>query len=189
MEKTISLSYQEYKDLKSYCNLNGLIEDDVVKKSYLQGFRIEMYGLLSSGTTVEEKIVEVIKEVPVEIIKEVKVVEYIDREVVKEVPVEKIVNIKDDSKIEELLSKIQQLEERQPDKIEVVKEVVVEKIVNDDKKISMLTDTLQKLKLDISDKNKKIQELEDIVSECQKSKQNIGATYLRGSNLDETLFK
>ena len=37
--------------------------------------------------------------------------------------------------------------------------------------------------------SKKIKELEDIVSDCKKYEQKIGAVYLRGTNLDETLFK
>jgi len=41
VEKNIILSSSEYKDLKSYCTLNKLDENKIVKDSYLQGFRIE----------------------------------------------------------------------------------------------------------------------------------------------------
>lgn len=208
MEKTISLSTKEYKDLKSYCDLNGLVEDEVLKSSYLQGFRIEKYGLLSSGGTVTEKEVikyvdrpvevikeiEVIKEVPVEIIKEVpttptevKVVEYIDREVIREIPVEKIVekivNIYDNSEIDILLDKIKELENREPQIVE--KEVIVQ----DNNRTEMLTATLQKLKQDLGEKNKKIEELEKIITNFENYKQNSGAAFLRGSNLNDTLYK
>ena len=208
MEKKISLSTKEYKDLKSYCDLNGLVEDEVLKSSYLQGFRIEKYGLLSSGGTVTEKEVikyvdrpvevikeiEVIKEVPVEIIKEVpttptevKIVEYIDREVIREIPVEKIVekivNVYDNSEINILLDKIKELENREPQIVE--KEVIVQ----DNNRTEMLTATLQKLKQDLGEKNKKIEELEKIITNFENYKQNSGAAFLRGSNLNDTLYK
>jgi hypothetical protein len=212
VEKTISLSTKEYKDLKSYCDLNGLVEDEVLKSSYLQGFRIEKYGLLSSGGTVTEKEVikyvdrpvevikeiEVIKEVPVEIIKEVpttptevKVVEYVDREVIREIPVEKIVekivNIYDNSEIDILLDKIKELENKEPQIVE--KEVIKEVIVQDNNRTEMLTATLQKLKQDLGEKNKKIEELEKIITNFENYKQNSGAAFLRGSNLNDTLYK
>lgn len=208
MDKTISLSSKEYKDLKSYCELNGLEEDNVLKSSYLQGFRIEKYGLLSSGGTSHEKEVikyvdrpiEIIKEIEVvkEIIKEIptppieiKVVEYVDREVIKEVPiekvVEKIVKISDSSEIEILLGRIKELESLKPQVIE--KEVIKEVIVQDNHKMEMLTSTLQKLKQDLSEKNKKIDELEKIISNFENYKQNSGAAFLRGSNLSDTLYK
>jgi Fe2+ transport system protein B len=125
--------------------------------------------------------VEVIKEVPVE----VKVIEYVDREVVIEVPVEKvvekIVNIYDNSQTDELLLKIQQLEERKPE--------VIEKVVGDETKQRMLEQTLQTLRADNFNKDKRIKELEEIVSDFKKYEQKMGAVFLRGTNLDDTLFK
>jgi hypothetical protein len=204
VEKKISLLTKEYKDLKSYCDLNGLVEDEVLKRSYLQGFRIEKYGLLSSGGTVTEK--EVIKYVdrPVEVVKEVevikevptppteiKVVEYVDREVFIEVPVEKIVekivNVYDNSEIDILLNKIKELESREPQVVE--KQVIKEVIVQDNNRTEMLTQTLQKLKHDLGEKNKKIEELEKIITNFENYKQNAGAAFLRGSNLNDTLYK
>lgn len=204
MDKTISLSSKEYKDLKSYCDLNHLDEDKVLKSSYLQGFRIEKYGLLSSGGTITEK--EVIKYIdrPVEIIKEVevikeiptppteiKVIEYVDREVIKEVPiekvVEKIVKVSDNTEIELLLGKIRELESKEPQVIE--KEVIKEVIIQDNNKMEMLSTTLQKLKQDLTEKNKKIEELEQIITNFENYKQNSGAAFLRGSNLSDTLYK
>ena len=205
MNKTISLSTKEYKDLKSYSDLNKLDEDVILKSSYLQGFRIEKYGLLSSGGTVTEK--EVIKYVdrPVEIIKEVevikevikematpptevKVIEYVDREVIKEVkveiPVEKIVYIYDKKEVEELVNRIHELENRKPEVIE--KEVVREVVIQDKSKTEMLTNTLHKLKQDLSEKDKKIEELDKIISNFENYKQNAGAAFLRGSNLNNT---
>jgi hypothetical protein len=122
MNINIELTSGEHKDLLSYCKLNNFDLETILKSSYLEGFRIEKYGLLSgSGNVIEKEIIkEVIKyvEVPVveekevikieyvEVIKEIpsppteiEVVKYIDREVIKEikveVPVEKIVYIYD----------------------------------------------------------------------------------------------
>jgi hypothetical protein len=224
MDVKLSLSNSEYKELTAYCNLNDLLISEVVKKSFLEGFNIERYGLLSESPKVNEVIkeVEIIREVPiekivekvVEVVKEVpsapievRVVEYVDREVIREVPVEKIVekivNIYDNSQIDELLLKIQQLEQREPDKVEIVKEilvevikevpvevikeVVVEKLVGDESKQKMLEQTLLTLRSDIIQKDKKIKEMEEIIQSFEKYKQKIGAVYLRGSNLDETL--
>jgi hypothetical protein len=222
MDVKLSLSNTEYKELTTFCNLNDLLISSVVKQSFTTGFNIERYGLLGdTPNQVEvikevpvEKIVEVIKEieiikeVPVEIIREVpsaptevKVVEYVDREVVREIPVEKIVekivNIYDNSQIDELLLKIQQLEQRGPEKVEVikevpveiVKEVIVERMVSDDSKQKMLEQTLQTLRSDVIQKDKKIKEMEEIIESFQKYKDNVGAVYLRGSNLDEALYK
>lgn len=208
MDKTITLSSKDYKDLKSFCELNQLDEDKVVKSSYLQGFRIEKYGLLSSGGTLTEK--EVIKYVdrPVEVIKEIEVVkeiikevpsppkeivvtEYVEKEVIKEVPVEKIiekvVKVSDDTQINELLSKIQQLENQPPKVIEIIKEVPVEVSVQDNRKLDMISQTLQNLKQELTQKNKKIEELEKIISNFENYKQSAGAAFLRGSNLNDTL--
>jgi hypothetical protein len=201
MEVKLILTNTEHKELISYCNLNDLLVSSVVKQSFTTGFNIERYGLLGDSPKETEVIkeVEVVKEVPiekivevikqVEVIKEVpievKVIEYVDREVVIEVPVEKvvekIVNIYDNSQIDELLLKIQQLEERKPE--------VIEKVVGDETKQRMLEQTLQTLRADNFNKDKRIKELEEIVSDFKKYEQKMGAVFLRGTNLDDTLFK
>ena len=95
VEKNIILTPQELKDLESYCKLNGFEVEKVLKDSYLQGFRIEKYGLLGKTGEPQEKWVEkeVIREkrveVPIEIIKEVE--KEVIKEIIKEVPVEKVV--------------------------------------------------------------------------------------------------
>ena len=118
MNINLELTSGEHKDLLSYCKLNNVDPETILKSSYLEGFRIEKYGLLSgSGNTIEKEVikeiikyvevpvveekevikieyvevpVEVVKyvETPVEIIKEIGVIQYVDREVIKEVPVE-----------------------------------------------------------------------------------------------------
>ena len=200
MEIKIDLTTNEQKDLKSYCKLNELDETEIVKKSYLEGFQIEKYGLLSKTGGEQEKWVEkeVIREkrveIPIEVIKEVVKIEYV--EVIKEIPIEKIVTkteyVSDTTQINELLLKIQQLENKPPEVIETIKEVVVEKEITDNSlkpKMDALQITVQKLKLDNIEKDKKIKELESTIMDIQKFQENKPAIYLKGSNLDNKLYK
>jgi hypothetical protein len=133
MEYKLNLSNTENKDLISYCNMNDLRISEVIKKSFATGFNIERYGLLNTGGIREKQVekevivekrveipVEVIKEVvrieyvevekPIEVIKEVTVDRIVEKvvEVIKEVPVEKIVYVTDQ---EEMKSKIFQKEQ------------------------------------------------------------------------------
>jgi len=269
MEIKIDLTTNEQKDLKSYCKLNELDETEIVKKSYLEGFKIEKYGLLGNTGGVQEKqvvkevIVEKRVEIPVEVIKEVVKIEYVEvpvevikeifvevpveKEVIKEVPVEVVVTkteyVSDDTQINELLLKIQQLEsdkqlfstktqeleeqvqifstkttemenifqnkmskkeqeldrlrqelDKQLDRppVEKIVEVVVEKEITDNSlkpKMDALQNTVQKLKLDNIEKDKKIKELESAITDIQKFQENKPAVYLKGSNLDNKLYK
>ena len=295
MEIKIDLTTNEQKDLKSYCKLNELDETEIVKKSYLEGFKIEKYGLLGNTGGVQEKqvvkevIVEKRVEIPVEVIKEVVKIEYVEvpvekivtkevtveklvevikevpvdrvvekivevtkeipvekvviKEVVKEVPVEIVVTkteyISDDTKTNELLLKIQQLEsdkqlfstKTQELEGEVLKfstittenenifhykmskkdeeldelrrtldehlakppvEVVVEKETTDNlskSKLDALQNTLAKVRQETLEKDRKIKELEQTIQEIQKFQENKQAVYLKGSNLDNKLYK
>jgi hypothetical protein len=267
MEYKLNLSSTENKDLISYCNMNDLRISEVIKKSYLEGFNIERYGLLNVGGTREkqvekEVIVEKRVEIPIEIIKEVVKIEYVevekpievikevqvdriveiikevpvDRivekvvEVIKEVPVEKIVYVTDqeemNSKIfqkeqefeeqrqifsiktqelennfhnekKELLLKIQQLETKEPEvkeiirEVEVIKEIVIEKEGDSSlkPKLEALQSTVQKLKQDNIEKDKKIREYEQTIQDIQKFQEEKKAMFLRGSNLDDKLYK
>lgn len=158
---------------------------------------------------------EVIREVPVEIIKE-KVVNVV-QEVPVEKVVEKIIKVSDDTQINELLLKIQHLENQPPKIVEVVKEVPVDKIVIQEKiveivkevpfevtkevivekqvggdlqpKIDALQNTVQKLKQDNIEKDKKIKEYEKVIEDIQKFQDDKKALYLKGSNLDDKLYK
>ena len=293
MNITLELNSNQYKDLTRYCGLNKFIPEEIAKKSYLEGFTIEKYGLLGkthndgekdlkTGGIQEKRVeIEVIREklveIPVEVIKEVVKIEYVEIPVEKrvEIPVEKIVerivNVTDDTKINELLLKIQQLENRPPEIVEVVKEVpvdrVVEKIIytTDDiqinelgekiaklenerqlfstkttemenifhnkmskkdeeldelrrtldehlakppvekivelvvekeitdnslkSKLDALQNTLTKVRQETLEKDKKIKELELTIQEIQKFQENKQAVYLKGSNLDDKLYK
>jgi len=252
MNLTLELDSNQYKDLTRYCELNKFIPEEIDKKSYLEGFMIEKYGLLGNTGGVQEKQVEVevIREkrveIPVEVIKEVVKVEYVEVpvekivEVIKEVPVEKIVTIYDNSSENELLLKIQQLEQefstittengiikqefstittenenifhdkmskkdeeldelrRTLDEhlakppVEKIVEVVVEKETTDNSsksKLDALQNTLAKVRQETLEKDKKIKELEQTIQEIQKFQDNKQAVYLKGSNLDDKLYK
>jgi hypothetical protein len=255
MEIKINLSTAEHKDLLSYCNLNDLLISSVVKDSFTTGFNIERYGLLNTGGIREkqvekEVIVEKRVEIPVEVIKEVVRIEYVevekpievikevivDRiiekvlEVIKEVPVEKIVYVTDQEEMKskifqkeqefeeqrqifstktqelenifhnekkELLSKIQELETKGPEvkeiirEIEVIKEIVIEKESDSSlkPKLEALQSTVQKLKQDNIEKDKKIREYEQTIQDIQKFQEEKKAMFLRGSNLDDKLYK
>ena len=99
-------------------NINDI--DRFMFLCFKQGFDIKRYGLLGETLNEGEKdlikeiIVEKRVEVPVEIIKEVPVEKVVIQEVIKEVPVEKVVEkeiiITDIVQVNELLLKIQQLE-------------------------------------------------------------------------------
>ena len=82
MEVKLKLSNEEHKELVAYCNLNDLLISSVVKDSFTTGFNIERYGLLNAGIqekqVEKEVIVEKRVEIPVEVIKEVVKIEYVD---------------------------------------------------------------------------------------------------------------
>jgi hypothetical protein len=160
-----------------------------------------------------DRIVEIIKEVPSPPV-ETEVIKYVDREVITEVkvevPVEKIVYIYDkkeeevvtklETNCDEFLSKIQELESRKPEVIEVIKEVPVEVIkeiiiekestdIGLKSKLDAIQNTVQKLKLDNIEKDKKIKEYEKTIEDIQKFQTDRKAAFLKGSNLDDTLYK
>ena len=160
-----------------------------------------------------DRIVEIIKEVPSPPV-ETEVIKYVDKEVIKEVkvevPVEKIVYIYDkkeeevvtkvETNCDEFLSKIQELESRKPEVIEVIKEVPVEVVkeiiiekestdIGLKSKLEAIQNTVQKLKQDNIEKDNKIREYEKTIEEIQKFQTDRKAAFLKGSNLDDTLYK
>jgi hypothetical protein len=128
-----------------YCRLNDITDlNAFMVKSLQQGFNIEKYGptpFNNKESEVLEKIVEVIKEVPVEVIKEVeKIVE-----VIKEVPVEKVIEIEKEIIKEVYISNDEELLE------------TFEKERNDYLRIQNEKDLeINNLKVKISDLNDKI---------------------------------
>ena len=175
-QKTIVLTQDELKDLQSYCALNNLDIDTIIKSSFKQGFSIEKYGLLGNSGGVQEKRVEieVIREkrveIPVEVIKEVVKVEYVEVPVEKIVTVEKPIEVIKEVPVERVVEKIVEVTKEIPiEKVvikEVVKEVPVEVVVtkteyiSDDTKTNELLLKIQQLESDKQLFSTKTEELE-----------------------------
>ena len=229
---TINLSRKQLKDVEDFCKLNQIEDvEEFLIKCFIGGYEIEKYGLLQNSGGSHEKwvekevIVEKRVEVPVEVIIEKPIIEYVEveKEVIKEVPVERVfveevpvevevvvekeVYITDDKEINELLSKIQQLENGMSKKdeeldelrrsldellakppVEIIKEIptVVEKTTVDTSKQKALEETIQKLRTELQLKNKEIKDLTTAIQEMQSinGKQSV---YLEGSNLNRTI--
>ena len=133
MSVKIEINKDEYKELVTYCELNNLDVVQIVRKCFLEGYRIEKYGLLSNSNKREPEVqyVETIKEVPkIEYVEVEKVVEVI-KEVIKEVPkieyveVEKVVEV-----IKEVPTPPIEVEVIKYVDREVIKEVFIEKDVS-----------------------------------------------------------
>ena len=230
MEHKITLSNSEQQEVELFCKLNNITVDELIKKSFKTGYNIEKYGLVGNMGGIQEKQVEieVIREkrveIPVEVIKEVeKIVEVpvdrivevvkevpVDRvvikEVVKEVPVEVVVTkteyISDDAQLNELLLKIQQLEDDKEifstkiDELEEEKRIFSTKMTemennfqNNDNS-QQLQNTIQTLMKNLRDKNIEIDDLKKQINTQEKNNEMYErAKYLRSSNLDDTLYK
>jgi len=236
-------------DILQYCKVNNIEDVSLfVTQCFKQGFDIKKYGFLGNSLNEGEKdlitevIVEKRIEIPVEVIKEVEKIVEVPVEVIKEkiiekeIPVEKIVTkieyICDKEGENELLLKIQQLDdtisqlneeldtERQEfstktqkmenyfqeelskkdksldelrrnldevlDKppVEIIKEVEVEK-PND--KAKMLSETLMKLKSQLSEKDNEIEKLNNTIKQLESRLNPTGAIYMKGSNINENL--
>ena len=222
---TIKLTESQKRDIQSYCKTNNIEDvEKFVKDCFRQGFDVKKYGLLDDGSTsvVEKEVIKEIRvEVPVEITKEVEVIKEIIVEkpvekvvekiveIVKEIPIEKVITkteyVSDDTKINELLLKIQQLENKEPEiiekeiikevivekevPVEITKEVIVEKIIekNNDDKMKMLQETLQSLRKELTLKNDKIKQLEQSLKDLETLAVSKGAVFLKNSNLNENL--
>ena len=223
---TVNFTSEELKEIISFCELNELDISEFIKSCFNKGYQIEKYGLLTiDGQMVIEK--EIIKEVPVEVIKEViiekpievlkeievikeviveKPIEVIKEviiekpvETIREVIVEKEVYINDDTEINELLLKIQQLEDSPPKVIE--KEIPVEKIVEVEKvvevvkqvdnkeKQKLLQDTIQKLRDEIRKKDESILQLEKNIVELKETQGPVRGQFMRSSNLNDNLYR
>jgi hypothetical protein len=198
--------------------------DNFIYLCFKQGFDIKKYGLLGETLNEGEKHlktgeigekwveIEVIKEirveVPVEVIKEVPV------EVIKEV--EKIIYTSDDTQVNELLSKIEKLNEEISiktteigrirgefsNKTEEMENIFQNKMSKKDEeldefrqkldilvtndKTNMLQETLQNLRGELQQKNEQIKELNKINRELLNGNQN-QAYLLKGSNLRDRL--
>jgi predicted RNase H-like nuclease (RuvC/YqgF family) len=208
--------------VSAFCSSNNIEDiDDFIYRCFKQGFDISKYGLLgktlndgekdlkTSGIeekhVIKEVIVEKRVEVPVEVIKEVEKI------------VTKIEYISDKTGENELIEKIEQLEQNifhLNEQIESERKIFSTKteemennfhyemskkdeeldelrrnldIKLDENKLKMMGETLQKLKKELSLKDKKIEELESINKQLENVKVNQNATYLNGSNITRRL--
>jgi hypothetical protein len=75
--------------------------------------------------------------------------------------------------------------------VEVVREIIIEKEGDGNlkPKLEALQSTVQKLKQDNIDKDKLIREYEKTIEDIQKFQNETKAMYLKGSNLDDKLYK
>ena len=177
--------------VSAYCSVNNIENvDDFVYKCFKQGFDIEKYGFLGKTLNegekdlktggIEEKqvikevIVEKRVEVPVEVIKEIPVEKVVIQEVIKEVPIDRVIEkeiyITDDTQVNELLLKIQQLEQEISTKtteIDTIRQEFSTKTQEmennfqntDNDKLQMLQQTIANLNVEIRDLKIKNKEL------------------------------
>jgi hypothetical protein len=157
-------------EINQYCKLNNIENvDSFFIKIIKSGFDIEKYGLLND---VEPKIIE----------KEIEKIVY--RDVIKEVPVIEYVEI------EKPVEVIKEVTKEIPVENQVIKEVIVEKeiIIENKEKQKALEATIQKLRNELNEKNKKIGELENTLNEIN-TVYSKPAIFLNGSNLNNPIKK
>lgn len=191
----LTISKEQSKEVESYCRLNELDVQTFINDCFKQGFLIEKNGLLNPLKTgvVDKKWVE--KEVIVEKRVEIPV----------EVVVTKIEYICDDTQTNELLSKIQQLEQEKDELLLKTQQLTLDhdtqiseyirKVDECSKKPSVdgskqqaLQETIQKIMGDNKEKSDKILQLEKSLLELESMAYQKGIL-LRSSNLNDNLYK
>lgn len=173
-----------------YCRINDITDlNAFMLKSLQQGFNIEKYGPTpftvgdKEPEIIEkeiEKIVEVVKEVPVEVIKEIEKIVEVPVEVVKEVIVEKPVEIikevvvSDDESVNKLQKELDSVKVNERahlkslrDKVKELKEKDVE-ISDLNRKTSDLTTQILQLKSELNELGGKTTKLEEELEEERK---------------------
>jgi predicted RNase H-like nuclease (RuvC/YqgF family) len=220
--------------LSAYCSANNIEDiDDFIYKCFKQGFDIKKYGLLGKTLNEGEKHLNTDNEgekdlsdsrktggeqekwVEKEVIREIRV--EVPVEVIKEV--EKIIYTTDDTQVNELLLKIQQLEQeistktteigtiRQEfsTKTEEMENIFQNKMSKKDgeldelrrnldipvtnDRLNMLQQTIQNLNSEIRDLKKKNEELEKKLLEQPKESDFKSARFHGSSNLNDGLYK
>ncbi len=197
--------------VSAFCESKGITDvDNFIYLCFKQGFDIKKYGLLGKTlndsekdlktSSIEEKqvikevIVEKRVEIPVEVIKEVEKIVEVIKEVEKivEVPIEKVVTkieyISDKSGENELLLKIQQLENEMSKKNEELDELrqsldISKQNVGDDR-AALFQQTIQKLNEEIRELKIKNKELEKKLLEQPKDTGLLNARFHGSSNLN-----
>jgi len=215
--------------VSALCESKGIKDvDNFMYLCFKQGFDIRKYGILGKTLNEDEKDLKTDNEgekdlsdsiktggtqekwVEIEVIREIRV--EVPVEVIKEV--EKIIYTSDDTQVNELLLKIDQLNgeistktleidrirEEFSTKTEEMENIFQNKMSKKDEELDelrhnldikdkndttqLLQNTLQKLRGELSEKNQKIKELEQINKGLSDNQQTSGAYLLRGSNLN-----
>jgi prefoldin subunit 5 len=198
----------------------GGIEEKQVEIEVIREIRVEVPVEVIKEV---EKIIEVPVDRIVEVIKEVPVEKVVIQEVIKEVPVErvveKIIQTSDDTQINELLSKIDQLNgeistksleidnirQEFSTKTEEMENIFQNKMSKKDEeldelrrnldipvtndRLNMLQQTIQNLNSEIRDLKKKNEELEKKLLEQPKESDYTRARFHGSSNLNDGLYK
>ena len=225
MEQKDSKIFNEknMQTVSAYCSANN-IEDinDFIYKCFRQGFDIKKYGFLGKTLNEDEKDLKtddsgenhlkdygkmgVIpeKRVEIEVIREIRV--EVPVEVIKEV--EKIIYTSDDTKVNELLLKIEQLNEEISIKITEIERIrkefsiKTEEMENifqnemskknlklDDNKVKMLQQTVQNLTNEIRILKKKNEDLNKQLLEKPIESDFTKARFHGSSNLNDDLYR
>ena len=165
-----------YSQIQTYCNENNITDiDDFIFKCFKQGFDINRYGFLGKTQEVIEKEIIIEKEVPVEVVKEIEKIVYITNTENEKNLTERITKLDEEcknfsTKIDELelerqifSTKTQEMENffhysltKKDEELDELKRIL------DDDQSKKLQETLQKLRKELVEKNKKIEELEKI---------------------------
>jgi ElaB/YqjD/DUF883 family membrane-anchored ribosome-binding protein len=210
-------SRETMQSVSAFCESENIKDiDQFMYLCFKQGFDIKKYGLLGETLNEGEKHLKTggigEKQVEIEVIKEIRV--EVPVEVIKEV--EKIIYTSDDTQINELLLKIDQLNgeistktleidrirEEFSTKSEEMENIFQNKMSKKDEeldelrqkldilvtnnKTNMLQETLQNLRGELQQKNEQIKELEKINRELINGNQNQGYL-MRGSNLNRRI--
>ena len=204
VDNFIYLCFKKGFDIRKYGLLGKTLnegEKDLIKEVIVEK-RVEIPVEVIKEV---EKIVEIIKEVevPVEIIKEVeKIVEVtkeipvekvVIQEVIKEVPIERVVEkeiyITDDTQVNELLLKIQELENGMSKKNEELYELRqildISKQNDGGDKVKLLQETIANLNTEIRSLKKQIKELENKTFQQPQSGEYVKARFHGSSNLND----
>lgn len=165
-----------YSQIQTYCNENNITDiDDFIFRCFKQGFDINRYGFLGKTQEVIEKEIIIEKEVPVEVVKEIEKIVYITNTENEKNLTERITKLDEEcknfsTKIDELelerqifSTKTQEMENffqysltKKDEELDELKRIL------DDDQSKKLQETLQKLRKELVEKNKKIEELEKI---------------------------
>lgn len=151
-----------YSQIQTYCEQNNITDiDDFIFRCFKQGFDINRYGFLGSTQEVIEKEIIVEKEVPVEVVKEIEKIVYITNTENEKNLTERITKLDEECKI--FSAKTQEMEnffQHTLTKKDEELDELRQRLDNDQSK--KLQETLQKLRKELIEKNKKIEELEKI---------------------------